>query len=145
MPGSPPTAARPGVLVALWDRDCGFCAWTLALLLRADRHGLLRTAPIQGPLGDRHLAHMSSEQRLASWHLVDEQDRVYSGGAALTEVLRRLPAGRGLAVLTSRAPGATQRAYAWVARHRSMLSRPIPAGAKARARARVAARTAADA
>ncbi len=132
------------MLVALWDRDCGFCAWTLALLLRADRQGLLRTAPIQGALGDRHLAHMSSEQRLASWHLVDEQGNVHSGGAALTEVLRRLPAGRWVAALTARAPGVTQRAYDWIARHRSMLSRPIPAAAKARARTRVAARAAVD-
>jgi predicted DCC family thiol-disulfide oxidoreductase YuxK len=137
--------ADAGQVLALWDRDCGFCAWTLAALLRADRGGLLQTAPIQGPLGDRHLAHMPPAQRLASWHLVDEQDRVYSGGAALTEVLRRLPAGRRLAALTSRAPGTMDRAYGWVARHRSLLSRPIPGGAKARARARVAARAAVDA
>jgi len=131
-------------VLALWDRDCGFCAWALAVLLRADRRGLLRTAPIQGPMGERYLAHMPSTQRLASWHLVDERDRVYSGGAAVTEVLRRLPAGRGLAALTSRAPGTTQSAYDWVARHRSTLSRPIPGAAKARARERVAARAVID-
>lgn len=129
-------------MLALWDRDCGFCAWTLAQLLRADRAGIVRTAAIQGPEGDRHLAHMPAEQRLASWHLVDDDGTVYSGGAAVTVLLRRLPAGRPLAALTGRAPRLTERAYGWVARHRSLLSRPIPAGAKDRARARVRARAA---
>lgn len=121
-------------MLVLWDRDCGFCAWTLSWVLRADRRGLLRTAPIQGPEGDRWLAHMPAEQRLASWHLVDDDGTVRSAGAAVTEVLRRIPAGRPLAALTGRAPGLTERAYAWVARNRSTLSRPIPARSKARAR-----------
>lgn len=128
-------------MLALWDRDCGFCAWTLSQLLRADRRGLLRTAPIQGPEGERYLGAMPLEQRLTSWHLVDDDGTVYSGGEALTEVLRHLPAGRLLAAVTGRVPGLTERAYAWVARHRSALSRPIPAAAKDRARARVQARS----
>ncbi len=131
-------------MLVLWDRDCGFCAWTLSWLLRLDRRGLLRTAPIQGAEGDLHLAHMPAEQRLASWHLVDEDGTVHSAGAAVTEVLRRLPAGRPLATLTGRAPRSTERAYAWVARNRSTLSRPIPARSKERARARVRARAAGE-
>jgi predicted DCC family thiol-disulfide oxidoreductase YuxK len=124
-------------VLILWDHDCGFCAFLLALLLRADRRGAMRTAPILGSLGDRHLAHMPAEQRLASWHFLDEGGTLHSGGAAVTAVLRRLPAGRPLAALTGRAPVATERAYAWVADHRSQLSRPIPAAAKRRAKARV--------
>jgi predicted DCC family thiol-disulfide oxidoreductase YuxK len=127
-------------VLALWDRDCGFCAWALATVLRADRKGVVRTAAIQGPEGDRHLAHMSPEQRLASWHLVEDDGTVHSGGDALTVLLRRLPVGRPLAGLTGRAPGVTERGYAWIARNRSTLSRPIPAAAKARARTRVQAR-----
>lgn len=129
-------------MLVLWDRDCGFCAWTLSLLLRADRARLLRPAPIQGPEGDRHLAHMAPEQRLASWHLVDDDGRVRSGGEALTAVLRALPAGRPLARLTGALPAATDRAYGWVATHRTLLSRPIPAEAKERARRHVGSRAA---
>jgi predicted DCC family thiol-disulfide oxidoreductase YuxK len=131
-------------VLALWDRDCGFCAWALATVLRADRKRIVRTAAIQGPEGDRHLAHMPPEQRLASWHLVDDDGTVHSGGAALTVLLRRLPPGRPLASLTGRAPALTERGYAWIARNRSTLSRPIPAAAKARARMRVQARAVAS-
>jgi predicted DCC family thiol-disulfide oxidoreductase YuxK len=144
LPGDddPDRARSPSAAVLiLWDHDCGFCAWTLAKLLRADPRGILRTAPIQGPEGDRHLAHMTPERRLASWHVLTDDGALASGGAALIAVLAQLPAARGLATLTARAPSMTDRAYRWVARHRSLLSRAIPAKAKRRARDRVQARS----
>jgi predicted DCC family thiol-disulfide oxidoreductase YuxK len=128
-------------VLILWDRDCGFCAWGIAVLLRADRRGILETAAIQSAEGDRRLAHMTPERRLESWHVVDDDGALHSAGAALTAVLRRLPAGRPLGALTARAPRLTDRAYYWVARHRSTLSRPIPGSFKQRARARVEARS----
>jgi predicted DCC family thiol-disulfide oxidoreductase YuxK len=124
-------------MIVLWDRDCGFCAWLLSLLLRADRRRVLRPAPIQGAEGSRLLADMPPERRLASWHVVDDWGRVTSGGLALTTVFGALPAGRPLAAVTRAMPGVTERAYRWVATHRSLLSKPIPAGAKERARRRV--------
>jgi predicted DCC family thiol-disulfide oxidoreductase YuxK len=136
----PAPAPSPGELLVLWDRDCGFCAWTLARFLRRDRAGRLRTAAIQGSHGDRLLAHLPRDARLASWHAVDEDGRVTSAGAALTEVLRRLPGGRVPAALTARLPGLTERGYAAVAGHRSALSRLLPARGKERARAVVAER-----
>jgi predicted DCC family thiol-disulfide oxidoreductase YuxK len=132
----------PTSLLVLYDRDCGFCAWMLALLLRRDRHRRLRPAPIQGPEGERLLAGVPRTERLASWHAVDAAGRRTSAGAALAEVLRRLPGGSAPAAVCRLAPGATERAYGWVARHRRLLSRPVPAPAKARARALVAAREA---
>jgi predicted DCC family thiol-disulfide oxidoreductase YuxK len=131
-------------MIVLWDSDCGFCAWTLALLLRADRRAVLRPAPIQSPEGDRHLAGMPPEHRLATWHLVDGRGRVTSGGQALTEVLRAFPAGRPLAALTGAFPGVTEAAYRWVAAHRSLLSKPIPEAAKERARRLIEARADVD-
>jgi predicted DCC family thiol-disulfide oxidoreductase YuxK len=127
-------------MIVLYDRDCGFCVWTLAWVLRWDRRRRLRPAPIQGPEGDTWLSDMPREERLASWHAVDEGGRVVSGGAALTLLLRRLPGGSVPARLTELAPGATERAYAWVAANRSMLARPLRPRAKARARAVVAER-----
>jgi predicted DCC family thiol-disulfide oxidoreductase YuxK len=128
-------------MIVLWDRDCGFCAFMLSLVLRADRRRVLKPAFIQGPEGERLLADMPPRQRLASWHFIDDEGRRTSGGRALTELLRELPAGRPLAALTGALPGVTERAYGWVATHRSLLSKPIPASAKERARRLVAARS----
>jgi predicted DCC family thiol-disulfide oxidoreductase YuxK len=125
-------------MIVLWDSDCGFCAFTLALLLRADRRRALRPAPIQGPEGERLLADLAPERRLASFHVVDDRGRRTSGGEALTELLRALPAGGALSALTGAVPGATDAAYRWVAGHRSLLSKPIPAAAKERARRTIA-------
>jgi predicted DCC family thiol-disulfide oxidoreductase YuxK len=127
-------------MTVLWDEDCGFCAFMLALLLRADRRRVLRPVGIQSAEGGRLLADVPVEQRLASWHFVDEGGRRSSGGEALTELLRRLPGGRLPAAATGALPGVTEGAYRWVAAHRSLLSRAIPASAKDRARRLVAAR-----
>jgi predicted DCC family thiol-disulfide oxidoreductase YuxK len=128
-------------MIVLWDRDCGFCAFMLSLILRADRRRVLRPAFIQSEEGERLLADLPPEQRLASWHLIDDQGRRTSGGRALTELLRELPGGRPFSALTRSLPGATERAYRWVATHRSLLSKPIPSSAKERARRLVAARS----
>jgi predicted DCC family thiol-disulfide oxidoreductase YuxK len=128
-------------MVVLWDRDCGFCAFMLALVLRADTRRVLRPAFIQGPEGERLLADLPVKERLESWHLVDDHGRRTSGGRALTELLRALPPLRPLARLTAARPALTERAYGWVATHRSLLSKPIPAAAKERARRLVAARS----
>jgi predicted DCC family thiol-disulfide oxidoreductase YuxK len=129
-------------MVVLYDRDCGFCAWLLAWLLRWDRGRRLRPAPIQGPEGDARLAGVAPADRLASWHAVDADGRVFSGGAALTEVLRRLPGGSPLARATARVPRLTERAYAFVATNRRTLARPLRLRGVARARASIAARAA---
>lgn len=46
-PVLPPPAAPTPVL--LYDGSCGFCDRTVQLILRADRHGHLRFAPLDGP------------------------------------------------------------------------------------------------
>ena len=117
----------------LYDRDCGFCRWTLSLLLRADRDRLLRPVALQSPEAAELLADCAPERRLASWHLVGPDGRRRSGGEALPTVVGLLPGGRPLAALLGRAQPLTNRAYVWVAEHRTPLSRPIPARAKDRA------------
>jgi predicted DCC family thiol-disulfide oxidoreductase YuxK len=129
-------------MVVFYDLDCGFCAWALGWLLRWDRGRRLRPAPIQGPEGDERLAGIPPDRRLDSWHVADPGGHVWSGGAALTEVLRRLPGGAPPAWVTARLPRATERAYAWVAEHRSLLARPLRPRAVARARALIAERAA---
>ncbi len=59
----------------IYDADCGFCKFSLALLLSWDRRGAsraLRPLPLGTGEADRLLADLTPEQRNASWHLVDE-------------------------------------------------------------------------
>jgi predicted DCC family thiol-disulfide oxidoreductase YuxK len=113
----------------LYDPDCGFCRVTLALLLRWDTGHSLRPVALGTEEANELLDDMSDEQRMASWHLVDE-GAVSSAGAAFPPVFDRLPGGRPLARATERFPGASDRVYRWVADHRSLLGRPIPASAR---------------
>jgi predicted DCC family thiol-disulfide oxidoreductase YuxK len=117
----------------IYDRDCGFCRWSLSLLLRADRHRRLRPLALGTPEADELLADLTPEQRSASWHLVSPDGRRASAGAGLPAVLVLLPGGRVPASVLARQPGVTERGYRWVADHRSKLSRVLPRSAKRRA------------
>jgi predicted DCC family thiol-disulfide oxidoreductase YuxK len=114
---------RPTVF---YDDDCGFCKAIAATLAQWDRGDRLRFAPIQGPLGDKHLGDLSPAERLASLHFVDAHGTRSSGGAALAPLFARLPAGTVLAEGLRRAPGAADRGYRLIADNRSSLSRLVP-------------------
>jgi predicted DCC family thiol-disulfide oxidoreductase YuxK len=105
----------------LYDEDCGFCRWSADRLRAWDRGGRLAFAPIDGAIGATALRHIDPEGRAASWHLVTEDGRVWSAGAAIPRVLRELPAGFVLAPLFETFPGTTERAYGLIARHRAWL------------------------
>lgn len=124
----------------LYDGDCGLCKWLLAGLLRLDRDRRLAPMALQRPEAEVLLADLSHDERMASWHLISPSGERLSGGAALPEVLRVLDAPSLAAAGFARFPGATDRGYRWVADHRSLLSRPIPASAKQRAAAYVTRR-----
>ncbi len=111
----------------LYDADCGFCKWSLDKLLAWDRARRLRPVAIQSTEGERLLAPMPEAERLASWHLVLPSGEVRSGGAAAAPLARLLPSGRPLAALFDTFPRATERAYRWVAGHRSALARLVRA------------------
>jgi predicted DCC family thiol-disulfide oxidoreductase YuxK len=105
----------------LYDAGCGLCRWTAERLRRWDRAGRLRFVPLGTDEADELLPNLTPEERAASWHLVTPDERVASGGAAVAPVLDLLPAGRGLAALAGRFPGATDRAYRIVADHRDRI------------------------
>ena len=117
----------------LYDRDCGFCRWALAVILRWDRRRALRPLALQDREVDELLAGIPAEERMASWHLVDPNGEVRSAGTAAAPLLRLLPGGRPIAALVERFPRASDRAYRWVADHRSWFGRPVTTGAKRRA------------
>lgn len=91
---------------------------------------------IQSPEGQRLLEAVPEDIRLDSFHLVEEGEPVASAGAAVAPLLQRLPAGWPLAAIARRFPVPTERAYRFIAGHRTVLGRmlrrfgaiPPPAG-----------------
>jgi predicted DCC family thiol-disulfide oxidoreductase YuxK len=125
----------------LYDADCGFCRTALAAILSADRDRRLRPLALGTPEADRLLADLTPEQRDAAWHLVSPDGHRESAGAAGPPLLRLLPGGARPAAALAQAPAMTQRAYEWVADHRSTLSRALPSSAKRRATRLIGRRT----
>lgn len=113
-------SARP--VAILYDKDCGFCKWSLDRILRWDRSRRLRPVPIQSDEGERLLATLEPEARLDSWHLVRD-GQLFSGGAAAAPLARLLPGGRPLAYVFDTFPGLTDATYRYIARHRSRWAR----------------------
>jgi predicted DCC family thiol-disulfide oxidoreductase YuxK len=127
----------------VYDPDCGFCRVCVAVVLRWDRDARLRAVALTSMEGKELLAGMPESARMASWHLVlprwsvsgaenatdpDHlaENTVFSGGAAFSPLFRLLPSGGPLARVTDRFPEAAERAYRWVADHRSAFGKLIP-------------------
>jgi|SRR5450755_5081868 predicted DCC family thiol-disulfide oxidoreductase YuxK len=117
----------------LYDPDCGFCRTALAVILSADRARRLRPLALGSAEADRLLHDLVPAQRNASWHLVSPDGRRESAGAAGPPLLRLLPAGALPAAALAKAPALTERAYRWVAEHRSTFSHALPDRVKQRA------------
>lgn len=126
--------------VVLYDAHCGLCKWLLALLLRWDRAERLRPLALQRPEAEELLADLEPERRAASWHLISPDGVRASAGEAAAPLLSLLPGGRLPAALLASRPRQTEWGYAWVAAHRSALSKLLPARAKLRASERIRAR-----
>ena len=136
-------AARPPAVTVLYDHDCGFCRWSVGRLLAWDRAGRLRPLAIQSAEGQRLLADLTPEQRLASAHAVDAARTADLGrrcpGAGGRRAARRGPAGGARAARAGRWPA---RGYRAVAGRRSLFGRLVSDAAKARADERIAQRSA---
>jgi predicted DCC family thiol-disulfide oxidoreductase YuxK len=135
-------AASPPAVTVLYDRDCGFCRWSVGRLLAWDRGGRLRPVAIQSDEGERLLADLAPAQRLASAHAIDAAGRRTSGGDALAPVAEVLPGGRPLAAVARRAPGLARGGYDAIAKRRPLLGRLVSDRAKERADRRIAERAA---
>jgi predicted DCC family thiol-disulfide oxidoreductase YuxK len=126
--------------ILLYDRDCGFCRACLGVVLAWDRRHALRPLALQDPEAERLLGAMLDDERMASWHLVEDGGAVVSAGAAFAPLLRLLPGGRPLADIAESFPAATERAYRGVAGRRSLFGRALPDALKRRADALIAER-----
>ena len=109
-----------------YDKDCGFCRWSLGLLLRWDRDRRLRPAPIQSPEGERCLEPVADDLRMESAHARLPDGSVYSGGLAFEHVAPLLPAGAPLGALARRFPRAADRGYRAVSGRRSAIGPRLP-------------------
>lgn len=112
-------------VVLLYDADCGFCRWSLDKVLRRDKAKKIRPVPIQSAEGKELLRDMDDDKRLSSWHLVDENGRIFSAGAAVPELARRLPGGGQISTLFRAFPKSTDRLYRTVAANRHRLGRML--------------------
>lgn len=121
----------------LYDADCASCMTVAVALLDLDRHGRLRAVAIQDREGQRLLPGRTPEERLQSFHLVDPDGTVTSGGAALPRLFAQLPAGAPLRAVLAARLGLTDRCYRFVAVHRMQISRALPGRLKRRARRRL--------
>jgi predicted DCC family thiol-disulfide oxidoreductase YuxK len=113
-------------LTVLVDEGCGICTRIGAWLAR--RSGV-EVSTIGTARGALLLRDLSTEERYASVHVVDQAGRRFSAGAALPLLLRIVPAGRGAAIPATLLPELTERAYGFVARNRRTLSRVAGLGA----------------
>ena len=121
-----------------YDADCGLCRWTAAKVAAWDRRGVIRLVPLQDSHeADRLLGPMDEQTRMASWHLVTADGRVWSAGDGVAPLLRLLPGGGPVARVASALRPVTRRAYDFVAAHRAAFGKALSRRARERADARL--------
>src|SRR4051812_46143535 len=104
----------PSRPLVFYDDDCGVCRWLLVRVLAWDRGHVLEPVPLEDPRADEWLGHMTREQRMASWHLVTREGELVSGGDAVPHLMRLLPAGTPLGLVSAAVQPLTNAAYRFV-------------------------------
>ena len=104
--------------VVIYDGDCGFCRSICAFCRSLDWLGALRWVPLDDPSVERYgIPRIALARRL---YLVQGL-RQWSGFAAVTGILMRLPLLAPLGVLALPLSPLGERCYDFVARHRYRL------------------------
>lgn len=107
----------------LYDAECGFCRWSVARLLVADKNTRLLPITIQSPEGQELLSEVPKAARLATAHCVTPDGHVHSGGAAYSTVAAEVPALRITKPLADGLPSVVNLGYELVAGNRSFFGR----------------------
>jgi predicted DCC family thiol-disulfide oxidoreductase YuxK len=104
--------------IVFFDGVCGLCNRFVDLLLRADRRGVLRFAPLQGETARRMLPPLEGEP--SAWTVVFLDERgVQVRSDAVLAIAARLGGAMGLLAWLRVVPrGLRDRTYRFVARHR---------------------------
>lgn len=116
------------VPVVLYDADCGFCTWVVDRIAARVEPGSIEIVPLQARRADELLdGRLDEQQKWESWHLVEPDGSLYSGGDAVPRVLRYVKGGRSVGRLAARFPRATAGAYRFTARNRDRFGRVVRA------------------
>ncbi|MGH9198561.1 MAG: thiol-disulfide oxidoreductase DCC family protein, partial [Acidimicrobiia bacterium] len=112
----------------LYDDDCGFCRWLLAKIVRWDVESVLEPVSLRSSRAAELLSEIDERVRLSSWHLVQPDGSVLSGGSAIAPLLdyltrRRLRFFLIGAKIARSAPRTTEKLYGFVARNRHRFGR----------------------
>ena len=115
--------------VLLYDGTCGFCAESVQLVLRHDRKGTLRFAPLQGALGTAvRAAHPELTGVDSVLWLEPGGGRVLVRSAAALRVARYLGGWWNVLCVAALVPAPIRDGvYRLIARHRHQLLRGGPA------------------
>ena len=112
----------------LYDGTCGFCAASVAFMLRHERQHTLRFATLQGEVGSDLRRRHPQLQSVDSMVWVDpapggHEEAVYVRSAAALQAARYLGGAWRLLTVGKLLPGPLRdRIYDWIARHRHSLS-----------------------
>ena len=115
----------------LYDADCGLCKFVVARVLELDRARRLRPVALQDEKAVELLPALTTEERMASFHLVDAGGTIHSAGDGLAELFPSL----------RRSPRVASRLYWLVAGNRDRLGKLIPDFARRQADRRIRSRT----
>ncbi|MFD4291593.1 thiol-disulfide oxidoreductase DCC family protein [Rhodococcus sp. NPDC058505] len=120
MPDRTPRAERRVDL--LFDKDCGFCVWSVGWLHRLDRRGRVTATPLHAP-GAVERFGVSVDQALEQAWAVDWRGDRHHGAGAINAALSGV-LGTRIPLRVYRIPGIRQvqdRLYRLVARNRHRL------------------------
>lgn len=112
----------------LYDGTCGFCAASVAFMLRHERQHTLRFATLQGTVGSEILRRHPQLKGVDSMVWVDpapagQEDTVFVRSAAALRAARYLGGAWSLLTVGNLLPARLRdRIYDWIARHRHSLS-----------------------
>ncbi len=107
----------------LFDGDCVLCSGSARFILRRDRAGRFRLAPVQSPLGQALLVHYEVDPADPSTMLLIEAGEAHQRSEAVLRIAAGLPAPFSAASLLRLLPGGWRDAvYLWVARRRRRLA-----------------------
>lgn len=120
MPDGTPRAERRVEL--LFDRDCGFCVWCAAWLVRLDRRGRVTATPLQAPGAPERFG-VSVDQALEQAWALDWRGERHRGAGAINAALAGVLGSR-IPLQVYRVPGVRRLQdglYRLVARNRHRL------------------------
>lgn len=107
----------------LFDGDCVLCSGSARFILRHDRTGRFRLAPVQSALGQALLVHYGVEPADPSTMLLIENGEARQRSDAVLRIAAGLPVPiSALSVLRLLPFGLRDAVYLWVARRRRRLA-----------------------